>query len=718
LCHITLAAISDWGLGTWSVVVVGIIVFLFFWMGIRIVPNNRCGIVEKRFGAAGSVRSGLIALNGEAGFQPAVLRGGLHWLMPIQYSLHIMPLVTIPQNKIGYVFARDGRPLEHGQALASNVEASTFEDAAAFLRASGQRGPQRRILREGTYAINLAQFVVLTEEQLYFLPLSREDVKLFHEMAALIDNRDGFDPIVIKGADDLVGIVTVHDGPALGDGQIIAPIVGASNAAPLAETGTAASVHNNYQDPEAFLHAGGRRGRQAQVLVEGTYYINRVFATVEYIRKTTVDVGFVGVVVSYTGERGLDLSGTDYSHGELVKRGERGVWSEPLLPGKYAFNTYAGKVIAVPTTNFLLKWISSESSEHKFDEHLTEVSLITKDAFEPSLPLSVVVHIDYRKAPLVIQRFGDIQRLVEQTLDPMVSAYFKNVAQTRTLIQLLQERAQIQDQAGREMRAKFGYYNLDLEEVLIGTPKSPKGDTKLETILEQLRTRQVAQERIETYAQQERAAVKERELREAEARAGQQSRLTESEIAITVQTNQGKADYQRSLQQASQVKAMADAEATKVRMMAEAEAERAARVGIAQAMAVEEQVRAYGGPVYQLTSTVMERFAHAIQESGVDMVPKIVIGGSTSGGGSSNGNGDGHGGGPLSRGGGGGSGSVIESLLTILLSERMLEMANQAGKDVSPQAAAIRGKILTGLEQHKSGHTPMGSGVPGPGSKS
>ena len=516
-------------------------------------------------------------------------------------------------------------------------------------------------------------------------------------MAALVEERDGFDPIVIKGADDLVGVVTVHDGPSLGDGEIIAPIVGAQTVGPLAEPGSLASVHNNFQDPERFLGAGGRRGRQAQVLVEGTYYINRLFATVEFIRKTVIDVGFVGVVVSYTGKRGKDLSGSEYSHGELVERGQRGVWSEALLPGKYAFNTYAGRVIPVPTTNFLLKWIASESSEHKFDEHLTEVSLITKDAFEPSLPLSVVVHIDYRKAPLVIQRFGDIQRLVEQTLDPMVSAYFKNVAQTRTLIQLLQERAQIQDQSATEMRAKFAYYNLDLEEVLIGTPKGAKGDNRLEQILEQLRARDVAQERIETYPQQEKAAVKERELREAEARAGQQSKLTESEIAITVQSNQGKADYQRSLQQASQVKAMADAEASKVRMMAEAEAERAARVGIAQAMAVEEQVRAYGGPVYQLTSTVMEKFAQAIQQSGVDMVPKIVIGGGGGGGSNGHANGNGH-------GLGGGSGSVVESLLTILLSERMMEMANQASKEISPQAAAIRGKILAGLEGAKPYH--------------
>ena len=43
---------------------------------VRFVPNNRIGIIEKRFGGKGSLRSGFIALNGEAGFQPRVLRGG------------------------------------------------------------------------------------------------------------------------------------------------------------------------------------------------------------------------------------------------------------------------------------------------------------------------------------------------------------------------------------------------------------------------------------------------------------------------------------------------------------------------------------------------------------------------------------------------------------------------------------------------------------------
>src|SRR5207245_1966616 len=124
--------------------------------------------------------------------------------------------------------------------------------------------------------------------------------------------------------------------------------------------------------------------------------------------------------------------------------------------------------------------------------------------------------------------FGDIKRLVEQTLDPMVSAYFKNVGQTRTLIQLLQDRSAIQDHAGVEMRERFGKYNLELQEVLIGTPTSSEragaaGGGQIEQILNQLRSRQIAEEQVETYTRQQKAAVKERELREAESRAKQQT---------------------------------------------------------------------------------------------------------------------------------------------------------------------------------------------------
>ncbi len=652
-------------------------VLLTFLSGIRFIPNNRIGIIEKRFGQR-SIKEGFIALNHEAGFQPEVLRGGLHYLMPVQYRVHIAPLVTIPQGRIGYLFARDGVQLSPMQTLASNVSANNYQDVTSFLRNGGQRGPQRQILREGTYAINLAQFVVITEEKVYSLPLSREDDVIIQRMAETIIERKGFHPVVIKDSDDLVGIVTTHDGPSLPAGDIIAPIVGT-------DVGNPETYHNNFQMPDAFLKAGGMRGRQLQALVEGTYFLNRLFATVEMIRKTVIEVGTVGVVVSYTGETGSDLSGIEYRHGELVEKGRRGVWSTPLLPGKYAFNTYAGKVEIVPTTNIILKWIRTEVGAHHFDENLTEVSLITKDAFEPSLPLSVVIHIDYQKAPLVIQRFGDVKRLVEQTLDPMVSAYFKNIGQTRTLIQLLQERSEIQGIASHEMKDKFAHYNLELEEVLIGTPASPVDDKQIEMILNQLRARQIAVEQVETYARQETAAAKERELRETQARAEQQRNITESELNITVQSNQGKAEFQRALQQAAQI-----------RTLAEADAERIARTGIAQAIATEEQVQAYGGPQFQVTQQVMNRFAEAVQQAKVELVPRVVVGGSGGGQGVSGSN-------------------LIESLLALLLSEKMGLPVNDEKRPHTPEAERLRDQIRQSLMENRGGAEPPSGSEPAPG---
>ena len=647
---------------TLLIILVAIIVFIKI-IGFRIIQNSKIAIIEKWWSPKGSLNEQIIALKGEAGFQPQIIRGGIHFLSPLMYKVHICPLVTVPQGQIAYVFARDGIPLEPIQTLCKVIpEGSNFQSAKGFLLNGGQKGPQRGIIREGTYAFNLAQFIIITEDKIFYLPMgNRSEESAIMNMAELLKDRDGFKPIVIKGNDDKVGIVTVHDGLSLNRDDIIAPAVGGDPT-------SLETYHNNFQDPEKFLRAGGFRGRQYQVLVEGTYFINRFFATVELIDKSLIEVGYVGVVVSYIGPKGVDSTGGDYKHGELVEKGSMGVWGEPLMPGKYAFNTYAGKIIRVPTTNIILKWITNQTGTHKFDENLSEVSLITKDAFEPSLPLSVVMHIDYKKAPLVIQRFGDVKMLVDQTLDPMVTAYFKNIGQTKTLIQLIQERSEIQDTSSREMKAKFEHYNLELEEVLIGTPSASANDNKIEIILTQLRDRQIAVERIETYSQQEKAAGKEKELREAESRALQQTFLTESEINIQIQGNQGKADYQRSLQEASKIKAIA-----------EAEAEKEARVGIGKAIAIEEQVKAYGGPQYQVIQDVMNKFTSAIEKSKIDIVPKTVI----------------------SMGGAQGQGSSVnafEMLLGLLISEKLGVQFNEVSKEEDARVKSIKETIMKTIE--------------------
>ncbi len=661
------------GLGSFT-----LIIGLLWLLGFRIISNNRIGIVEKWWSFKGSLNEEIIALNGESGFQPLVLRGGIHFLSPLMYRVHQSGLVTIPQGEIAYVFARDGKPLPGTQTLGQVVPASNnFQNVEAFLRNGGQKGIQRAILREGTYALNLAQFVIIAKDQIYALNLDKSSVETIKRMSEKIHERNGFTPIIIKGVDDSLGIVTVHDGPSLSQDHIVAPTVGDDRK-------DSNHYHNNFQDIEKFLLAGGFRGRQYQVLTEGTYFINRMFATVELIPKTFIPVGSVGVVISYIGDQGEDASGEDYRHGELVAKGYRGVWKDPLTPGKYAFNTYAGKIVEVPTTNIILKWISNEGGDHLFDSNLKEVSLITKDAFEPSLPLSVVLHIDYKKAPFVIQRFGDIKMLVDQTLDPMVSAYFKNIGQSKTLIELLQERSDIQEISSKEMKTKFAHYNIELEEVLIGTPSSSKKDNKIEIILDQLRDRQVASEQIETYNQQEKAAIKERELNEALSKAAEQKALTQSEINIKVQDNEGKAAYQRSLHDAEKIKAisradaekiraLAQAEADKVSAMAKAEAEKEAKVGISKAIAISEQVKAYGGPKYQVVQDMVTKYTKAIESGQIQIVPTTYVN--------------------MGNGENGSSLNPLEAFLTLLLTK---QFDSEALEDhiLTPELKAFKDQML------------------------
>ena len=143
----------------------------------RYIPNNQVGIVEKLWTTKGSISEGFIALNGEAGYEPEVLRGGLHVFFPFMYRIHKSDLVTVGQGKIAYVFARDGAPLGAAQVLGANdtENKSDFQDTRRFLLGGGQKGPQRKILREGTYAINTTQFAIITDEQVYGHALSDQE---------------------------------------------------------------------------------------------------------------------------------------------------------------------------------------------------------------------------------------------------------------------------------------------------------------------------------------------------------------------------------------------------------------------------------------------------------------------------------------------------------------------------------------------------------------
>ena len=713
------------------------------WLTVRYIPNNYVGVIEKLWSQAGSVSEGsIIALNGEAGFQADLLRGGVHYgLWRWQYRIHKMPLVTIPQGKVGYVYARDGEPLQPSQTLGRVVPCNNFQDARAFLMGNeamgrGQRGRQRAILREGVYAINPALFVVISEDAVYRLPQHQgQELQRLVSWQKELSVIGGFSPVVVgaplraqePGTDvemtprkkrrqseetevkvqcpgcrktftvrttdmgegrtikcpecgqpvrivgaiipeaaepldaeqqlgvDTIAIVTIHDGPSLNPGEIIAPAVGNDANDP--------SYHNNYQDPEAFLHAGGRRGRQYVPLTDGTYFLNRWFATVEMVPKTVVPIGYVGVVVSYYGRIGRDTSGEQFRHGERVAEGERGVWERPLGPGKYPFNTYAGQIVLVPTTNFVLHWITGRTEAHRYDESLRSIDLVTKDAYEPLLPLSVVVHIDYQKAPGVIQRFGDIKKLITQTLDPMLSAYFRDVAHKKTMLELLHLRDEIQKESREELRRKFRDFDIECVDVLIGKPDTAEAGGKIETLLEQLRIRQLSIEQLETYERQKTAAERLRTLNEAQAQATMQTQLTNARVEAQIAEQKGEADLARARKQAEQTVVQADAELQRSRKYAEqtvvqadaelqrsrrqaeqtillaeaeskqrmlsgrGEAQKVMQVGLSEASVLLRKISSYGDPRLYALALVAEHLSHASQP----LVPERVFNAGTNG---------------------------------------------------------------------------------------
>ena len=130
--------------------VIAVILFWksFLWLfGVIIVPDDSLGTVTKKFvifGANSNLPDGqIVALEGEAGFQADTLSPGLHMgLWPWQYTIELIKFTVIPQGNIGVVQACDGKPLPSGRVIARDVDCNFFQDARAFLKAGGERGPQ------------------------------------------------------------------------------------------------------------------------------------------------------------------------------------------------------------------------------------------------------------------------------------------------------------------------------------------------------------------------------------------------------------------------------------------------------------------------------------------------------------------------------------------------------------------------------------------------
>lgn len=596
----------------WAVVLVLALVFykviLRVIFGMVIVPENRIGLVTKKFVLFGSNRElpdgRIIATNGEAGFQAKTLAPGLFWFMwPWQYSVDMVPFTVIPEGKLGLVLSKDGAEIPTGRILARKVDCDNFQDAEKFLQNGGQRGRQTAFITAGSYRINTFLFDVAITEQV-----------------SINENR--------------VGIVTTLDGEPLPQGQI---------------AGKDVAGHNNFQDIDFFLNNGGNRGLQPQVILAGSYYINPWAVQIEERPMTDVPIGHVGVVISYMGEDGKDLTGENFKHGNIVSKGYRGVWMEPLGPGKYPINVYTMKVEVVPTTNLVLNWANARSEAHALDKNLSTITVRSKDGFPFNLDVAQIIHIPANEAPKVIARFGSMNNLVSQVLEPTIGNYFRNSAQDSDVISFLSTRKERQDAAKQHIQLVLEQYNVNAVDTLIGDIVPP------EALMKTLTDRKIAQEEEKTYETQRMAQEKRQGVEKETAIADMQKDIVKAQQSVeiaqrtadaTVKKAEGDATSMKlqvnAEAEATKMRANAESEATKLRAAAQAEstklnavaeAERIAKTGSAEA----EKILAIGkstAEAYELQVSAMGgdnftryKITEEIGKNNIKVIPDIIING-------------------------------------------------------------------------------------------
>lgn len=585
---------------------------LRFLLGMVIVPEDRIGLVTKKFVLFGSNKElpdgRIIATMGEAGFQAKTLAPGLYFGMWFwQYDVKMEPFTIIPEGTIGLILAKDGAEIPTGNILGQYVECDNFQDATKFLANNGQRGRQTAYITAGSYRINTMLFQVSTTE-------------------------------MVRIQESMVGVITTLDGQPIEAGQIAGKFV---------------EGHNNFQDFDVFIRNGGNRGLQPQVILAGSYNLNPWAVQIEETPMTEIPIGFVGVVISYVGQEGRDLTGADFKHGNIVEKGYKGVWLEPLGPGKYPINKYTMKVELVPTTNLVLNWASARSEAHNLDKNLSTITVRSKDGFPFNLDVAQIIHVPTTEAPKVIARFGNMVNLVSQVLEPTIGNYFRNSAQDSDVIAFLSTRKERQESAKDHIKKVLDEYNVNAVDTLIGDIVPP------DSLMKTLTDRKIAEEQKVTYETQKQAQETRQGMEKETAIADMQKDIVKAQQSVEIAERTANATVKKAEGDATGVKlsVAAEAEATKLRAHAEAESTKARAQADSEAIKLKasaqaEQITLTGnaeaGKILAIGKSTAEAYELAVKAIGgenftkykiteelakgnVKLIPDVLIGGNGNG---------------------------------------------------------------------------------------
>ncbi|MEE8460468.1 MAG: SPFH domain-containing protein, partial [Phycisphaerales bacterium] len=250
---------------------------------------------------------------------------------------------------------------------------------------------------------------------------------------------------VIQIQEGEVGLITTTDGKPMPPDQIYAPQ-------------WSEEEFQGMLIAEHFLgDGGGFKGPQASVLTPGKYRLNTLLYQIETVPVTDVEKATVGIVKSNVGTM------PDMTDSDIVNRGQRGIWRQPLLPQKYYLNTKAFQVTMISTEAQVVRYTKAASSAEE-----REITVRSQDGFTFPVDVRVEYEIRPRDAALVVARFaGDEQRLANR-LNSAVRAIFRNNAEAVKALDYVQQRSLQESQSLAMLAAEMIKVGLSITAVRIG----------------------------------------------------------------------------------------------------------------------------------------------------------------------------------------------------------------------------------------------------------
>ena len=611
-----------------------------------VVGGTQLAMLERKWVGKPLPAGRVIAQDGEIGQQARLLGPGFHLLTPFIFKTEKTNFMVIGKNEVGLVESIDGDPVSPGHIFGKMVDCNFFQDAEAFLKNGGQKGPQVQVLPPGAYKINPRLFTVTVVDAISVgegiigviiardgkpIPTGRllgghvEGHNNFQDGQAFITgggqkgpqldillpgtyyiNTRLFEVKTAKAAiieSGSVGMVDALDGDPLPPNEFVAHSV---------------EGHRDFQDGAAFLANRGQRGPQLDVLKPGIYYVNPLMFGIIGAAVTEVERGQVAVIVSNIGKEpdaaikeqlskqlGADIGADASKEVYVLPAGYRGIQQEVQGPGRYYLNLRAFIPYIVDTTNITIDWDVDDSVD--FDP----LSIVSQDGFVISVSVKVIVRVRPDQAPYMVAKVGSIESLIKNVIHPMIDSSFRNQASTTEAMAFMQNRKEEQGKAEEHVRQELSKYHVECVSVLICQINLPQDlmDTQTKKVL--------AEQQLPQYEAQQKSEEGRISVEKTRATASAQQNVVNAEVAVLV-----------AEQKKKETVTLAEADSQSATLRGQGEASAISAKGLATAQALQKQQEALGA-----TNLTIVKAMEQLKDYPFPLSPQILTMGSNAEGG-------------------------------------------------------------------------------------